>query len=229
MTATLVPSRFVVEAADEARRRLERDLHDGAQQRFVTASMELRMAMLAAERGDLEALGRQLARVRAELDGGLSELRDLARGIHPAVLGDHGLRRAVDALLTHTSVPATVEGDLPMRPAAAVEAALYFTVAEALTNVAKYADAEHAHVAITGDDDQACVEIHDDGRGGADPGNGSGLRGLAERLAALGGRLQVDSDGSGTTVRADVPLDPRDAEDALGCACCAPDCRRLGA
>jgi signal transduction histidine kinase len=103
VTATLVPSRFVVEAADQARRRLERDLHDGAQQRFVTASMELGMAMRAAERGDLEALARQLARVRAELDGGLTELRDLARGIYPAVLGDRGLRPAVDALLTHAA------------------------------------------------------------------------------------------------------------------------------
>ncbi len=225
MTATLVPSRFVVEAADEARRRLERDLHDGAQQRFVAASMQLRMAMLAAERGDLDALAGQLARVRAELDGGLSELRDLARGIYPAVLGDHGLRAAVDVLLTHTSVPATVEGDVPTRPAAAVEAALYFTVAEALTNVAKYADAGHVHVAIAGDEEQASVEIRDDGRGGADPDNGSGLRGLAERLAALDGELQVDSDSSGTAVRAVVPLDPRGPEDTLGCSCCAAGCR----
>jgi signal transduction histidine kinase len=225
VTATLVPSRFVVEAADQARRRLERDLHDGAQQRFVTASMELGMAMRAAERGDLEALARQLARVRAELDGGLTELRDLARGIYPAVLGDRGLRPAVDALLTHAGVPATVAGDLPARPAATVEAALYFTVAEALTNVAKYAEATHAHVTIAGDDEHASVEIHDDGRGGADPGNGTGLRGLAERLAALGGHLEVDSDRSGTTVRAEVPMDPRGPGDASGCLCCAPDCR----
>jgi signal transduction histidine kinase len=187
--------------------------------------MELGMAMRAAERGDLETLVRQLARVRAELAGGLTELRDLARGIYPAVLGDHGLRPAVDALLTHTSVPATVTGDLPTRPVAAVEAALYFTVAEALTNVAKYAHATHAHVTIAGDHEHVSVEIHDDGRGGADPANGSGLRGLADRLAALEGRLRVDSNPLGTTVRADVPLEPRHCGDATGCGCCAPDCR----
>jgi signal transduction histidine kinase len=224
VTATLVPSRWVVEAADEARRRLERDLHDGAQQRFVTASIELGMAMRAAERGDLEALERQLLRARDELAGGLAELRDLARGLHPALLTERGLRPAVEGLLTHAGVPATVEGDLARRPAPPVEAALYFTVAEALTNVAKYAGASCAEVVIDGDAESACVEIHDDGLGGADPNAGSGLRGLAERLAALGGELQLDSDTSGTTVRAVVPLDPRPPGDDGSCRCCADAC-----
>jgi signal transduction histidine kinase len=216
VTVTPLPSRVVVEAADEARRRLERDLHDGAQQRFVTASMVLGMAMRAAEREGVEHLTRQLAQVRAELDAGLAELRDLARGIHPPVLGDHGLRHAIDALLARSAVPASVDGDLPARPSAAVETALYFSVAEALTNVAKYAHAGHVHVTIGGDGAHAAVEVRDDGRGGADPAGGSGLRGLAERLAALGGRLRVDSDASGTTVRAEVPLDPAGHEEAAG-------------
>ncbi len=223
MSVAAVPTRWVVEAADKARRRLERDLHDGAQQRFVTASIELAMAMRAADQGDLEALGRQLDRVRAELDGGLAELRDLARGIHPAVLGDLGLRPAVDALLARSAVPATVEGDVMRRPAPAVEAALYFAVAESLTNVAKYARATHAHVTVAGDDERVSVEIRDDGIGGADPDGGSGLRGLAERLEALGGELEVDSGPSGTVVHAWVPLDPPPV--IAACGCCDGPCR----
>jgi signal transduction histidine kinase len=211
----------IVEAADDARRRIERDLHDGAQQRFVSASMLLGLARRHADGGNAE-LAELLAEVAAELDAGLAELRALAHGIHPAVLTDHGLRAAVEALAARCAVPVSVDGGLEQRPAAAVESALYFTVAEALTNVAKYADASSATVTIAGNDVQAEIEIRDDGRGGADPSDGSGLRGLVDRLGALGGHLHVESpDGQGTTVRAVVPLDPHDANSDVSCGCCA--------
>jgi signal transduction histidine kinase len=220
----------IVEAADEARRRIERDLHDGAQQRFVTASMQLGMAMRAAERGELAGLTDQLARVREELQGGLAELRDLARGIHPTLLEEHGLRPAVDALVARSPVAVAVHGDLDRRPAPSVEAALYFTVAEALTNVAKYAGAHEATVTLSSNDGQAQVEVRDDGNGGAEPAKGSGLRGLVDRLGALGGHLHVHSEpGAGTTVHAVVPLDPRRPAGAVTCGCCAEGRCRCGA
>jgi signal transduction histidine kinase len=208
----------IVEAADEARRRLERDLHDGAQQRFVSASLALRMAM----RG-LDASSRaELQRVADELDAGLAELRELAHGLHPAVLSNHGLRAAIDALAARSSVPVEVRGELPERPAPAAETALYFAVAEALQNVSKYAEASEAVVTLIGVGEQAEVEIRDDGRGGADPAAGSGLRGLVDRLGALRGHLHVESPpGEGTTVHAIVPLDPHDPRAETNCGCCA--------
>ena len=223
LTAELRASRTrIVEAADDARRRIERDLHDGAQQRLVTASMLLGAATRAQARGDVDGLAEQLERVRRELEGGLAELRDLARGIHPTVLSDRGLRPAVDALVARSSVLVTVHGDLPERPSPSVEAALYFTVAEALTNVAKYAGATEALVTISAGAEHAQVEISDDGIGGADPANGSGLRGLVDRLGALGGHLHVHGrvDG-GTVVYAMVPLDPHEAAGEATCGCCA--------
>jgi signal transduction histidine kinase len=223
LTAELQASRTrIVEAGDAARRRIERDLHDGAQQRFVSAAMMLGAVIRAVEHGDVEQLTDRLARVRDELDGGLAELRDLARGIHPTVVSDLGLRAAVDALASHSSVPVTVRGELDRRPAPSVEATLYFTIAEALTNVAKYAGASEAVVTIGGGDGQAEVEISDDGSGGADPANGSGLRGLVDRLGALGGHLHVRSDpGRGTTVHAIVPSNPHDRSGEVACGCCA--------
>ncbi|HET8948924.1 MAG TPA: histidine kinase [Solirubrobacteraceae bacterium] len=223
LAAELQASRTrIVEAGDEARRRIERDLHDGAQQRLVTASMLLGVAMRTVARGEADGVAEQLARVKAELDGGLAELRDLARGIHPTVLSDHGLRPAVDALVARSPVPVVVHGDLPERPAATVEATLYFTIAEALTNVAKYASAAEAVVTIGSGVEHAQVEIRDDGIGGADPAAGSGLRGLVDRLGALGGHLHVHSPpGAGTTVHAVVPLDPRQAAGDVACGCCA--------
>jgi signal transduction histidine kinase len=210
----------IVEAADEARRRIERDLHDGAQQRLVTASMLLKIAMRSAG-GDLR-LREELERVATELDAGLAELRELARGIHPAILTTKGLAAAVDALAARSNVPVRVAGSLPERPTPPVELALYFAVAEALTNVAKYAEAREVTVTISGDDQQAEVEIRDDGRGGADPMSGSGLRGLVDRLGALRGHLHVESPpGAGTVLRAVVPLDPYDPEAATKCGCCA--------
>jgi signal transduction histidine kinase len=223
LAAELQASRTrIVEAADDARRRLERDLHDGAQQRFVTASMRLGMAIRASERGQFDQLREQLERVRGELDAGLTELRDLARGIHPTVLSDRGLRAAVDALASRCALPVSVHGDLDQRPTPAVEATLYFTIAEALTNVAKYAEASAAIVTIASDAEQAQVKITDDGRGGADPAHGSGLRGLVDRLGALGGHLHVHGNSTGgTTIHAVLPLDPRELSRDLTCGCCA--------
>jgi signal transduction histidine kinase len=163
-----------------------------------------------------------LGRLADELEAGLSELRELAHGIHPAVLSDRGLRAAVDTLAARAPVPVRVDGDLQERPAPAVESALYFAVAEALTNVAKYASAGQASITIGGTHDQAEVEVRDDGVGGADPASGSGLRGLVDRLGALGGHLHVESSpGAGTILRAIVPLDPHDPRADLSCGCCA--------
>jgi len=194
----------IVEAADAARRRLERDLHDGAQQRFVSAALALRLAQNRAADAELAKLLEQAA---AELTAGLAELRELARGIHPALLTDRGLPGAVDALAGRCPMPVDVEVALPERPAPAVESAIYFTIAEALTNVAKYAGATSATVRLTQRDGLVCLEVHDDGRGGADPEAGSGLRGLTDRLAALGGRFTLLSPPEGGTVlRAEIPL-----------------------
>lgn len=218
----------IVEAADDARRRIERDLHDGAQQRFVTASMLLKMALRGASPDT--RLRDELERAASELDAGLAELRELARGIHPAVLTSKGLNAAVEALAARSSVPVRVVGSLPERPAPAVELALYFTVAEALTNVAKYACANEVVVTIEGNEQQAEVEVRDDGRGGADAASGSGLRGLVDRLGALRGHLHVESPpGAGTALRAVVPLDPRDPRAETNCGCCAVGQCRCGA
>jgi signal transduction histidine kinase len=222
LTAELQASRVrIVEAADQARRRLERDLHDGAQQRFVSASMLL--GLIRRETKDRDPrLTDLLGRLAGVLEAGLSELRDLAHGIHPAVLSDRGLRAAVDALAARSPVPVSVSGDLEERPVPAVESALYFAVAEALTNVVKYSSAGQASITISGTHDQAEVEVRDDGLGGADPASGSGLRGLVDRLGALGGHLHVESPhGAGTTLRAIVPLDPHDPRAGVSCGCCA--------
>jgi signal transduction histidine kinase len=223
LTSELQASRTrIVEAGDAARRRIERDLHDGAQQRFVTASMLLGTLIRAVARDGSDELADGLARVRGELDAGLAELRELAQGIHPAVLSDLGLRPAVDALVSRSTVPVIVDGGLDERAAPSVEATLYFTIAEALTNVVKYARASEAVVTITQSDGQAQLEIRDDGAGGADPTSGSGLRGLVDRLGALGGHLHVDSEpGRGTRVYAVVPLDPYLPTADVICGCCA--------
>jgi signal transduction histidine kinase len=216
----------MVEASDAARRRLERDLHDGAQQRFVSASLTLALARRHAD-GELAEL---LRRLGDELEAGLAELRELAHGIHPQVLSDRGLRPAVEALAARAQLPVFVEGDLARRPAASVESALYFTVAEALTNVAKYADATEVTVTIIDTGEHAEVEIRDNGRGGADPAGGSGLRGLIDRLGALGGHMHLDSRiAAGTTLRAVVPLDPHDPAAELTCGCCREGQCRCGA
>ena len=196
----------IVESSDAARRKLERDLHDGAQQRLVSLALSLRMLHSKLD-GDAEALN-ELESARNELDQALEELVELARGIHPSVLSDRGLDAALEGLAIRAPLPvelSSVAGDrLPQR----VESAAYFVVAEALTNVAKYSGAAHAAVKVVRTDGQVLVEVTDDGVGGADPSKGSGLRGLLDRVSALDGRLEVDSEeGSGTTVRAVIPCE----------------------
>jgi signal transduction histidine kinase len=188
------------------RRRLERDLHDGAQQRLVSLALTLRLARekLDAEPGET---GRLLDRSREELDQALRELRDLARGIHPAVLADRGLGAAVEVLAEGAPLPVEVVSRLPERRLPErVDLAAYFVVSEALANVAKHASATKASVALTQSGGRLTVEVSDDGVGGADLGRGTGLRGLADRVAAIDGGLEIDSEpGQGTIVRAGLP------------------------
>ena len=194
----------IVEAGDAERRRLERNLHDGAQQRLIATSLNVR---LAARRASDPALRTLLEGAGDELALALEELRELARGLHPAILSDHGLRAAVDALAQRAPLPVDIAVALDDRLPEPVEAAAYYVVAEALTNVAKYAQASEAHVRVDVDDGRALVEVADDGVGGADERGGSGLRGLVDRVEALGGRLAVTSPaGVGTIVRAELPV-----------------------
>jgi signal transduction histidine kinase len=189
------------------RRRLERDLHDGAQQRLVSLALDLRLAQ-SSLREDPDTAAELLAAADAELEEALEELRELARGLHPAVLSDRGLDPAVDALASRSPVPVEIETRLGERVADEVELAAYFVVAETLTNVAKYAEASQAVVRLARDNGEVVVEVEDDGVGGADPIRGTGLRGLADRIGSLGGELQIDSaPGAGTTVTATIPCE----------------------
>jgi len=188
------------------RRRMERDLHDGAQQRLVSLALDLRLAR-SALREEPDRAERLLEGADDELSRALEELRELARGLHPAVLSDRGLEAAVKTLATRAPLPVEVEAGIGEVPEP-VELAAFFVVSEALTNVAKYADADRATVRMGRDDGSVVVEVSDDGVGGADPKHGSGLRGLGDRLSALGGKLEVDSrSGAGTTVRASIPCE----------------------
>lgn len=196
----------LVESGDAERRRVERDLHDGAQQRLVGLALTLRMAM-SRVRTDPDVAEATLARAQAELGGAIDELRELARGIHPAVLSDHGLGPALIALAERAPIPVEVIVDIPGRLSEGIESAAYFVAAEALTNVAKYSLADAATVRVEVRDSVAVVEIGDAGVGGADPGRGSGLRGLVDRVEAIRGRLEVTSPpGGGTRVRAELPI-----------------------
>ncbi len=195
----------IVEAADDERRRLERDLHDGAQQRLVSLALNLRLAGSQLD-SDPAAARTLLEETASELGEATTELRELARGLHPAVLSDRGLGPALEALAGRAPLPVELAEPPRERLPAAVESASYFVVAEALTNVARYARASHAEVSVERANGRVEVEVRDDGVGGADPDAGSGLRGLADRVAALDGRLEVLSprDG-GTVVRAVIP------------------------
>jgi PAS domain S-box-containing protein len=195
----------IVEAADAARRRIERDLHDGAQQRLVALALTLRQASVLLER-DPAAARDALSEASEGLDHALAELRELARGIHPAVLSEHGLPAALAALADRAPLMVELDMRLAERPREAVEAAAYYVVAEALTNVVRYAGAPEARVTVERNDGRLSVEVADDGCGGADPASGSGLRGLSDRVEALGGRLNVRSPaGAGTVVHAELP------------------------
>jgi signal transduction histidine kinase len=194
----------IVEVAQTERRRLERDLHDGAQQRLVTLSLQLRA--LGLEVDAHPGARHLLEEARAELDESLRELRELARGIHPALLTERGLSVALESLVSRAPVPVELAIDLDARPPEAVELAAYYLVAESLTNVGKHAKASSARVAVAQEDGRLVVAVVDDGIGGASADGGSGLRGLADRVEALGGRLQVSSpQGDGTRLRAEIP------------------------
>jgi signal transduction histidine kinase len=194
----------IVEVGDAERRRLERNLHDGAQQRLVSLSVELQLVASRLEQ-DSEA-AELLAAAREGLAAALVELRELARGIHPGVLSDHGLGVALEALAARTPLPVRLSVDVAERLPEAVEVAAYFLVSEGLTNVAKYANASAATVDVVRENGLLVVEVIDDGVGGADPGAGSGLRGLADRIEALNGRVRIWSPpGGGTKLRAAIP------------------------
>jgi signal transduction histidine kinase len=200
----------IVEAGDVERRRVERNLHDGAQQRLVTLSLELRWLRDHLPDDADDELTSSIDRLAAELRTAIDELRELARGIHPAILTEEGLVAAVGSLADRSVVPITVEADEVGRLAEPIEATAYFVIAEGLANVAKYASFSHADVRIRRNESVLEVEVADDGDGGADIERGSGLRGLDDRVAAIGGRLTVASPiGHGTVVRAEVPLDGR--------------------
>jgi signal transduction histidine kinase len=195
----------VLEAGQRERQRLERNLHDGAQQRLVGLSLELGL-LGKAEHTDPETRA-QLARLRAEVTQSLDELRDIARDIHPAVLTGHGLPVALTSLAARARVPVELDVDpLIERLPEAVEVAAYYTVSECLANVDKHAHADHAVVHVALDPPALVVEVVDDGTGGADTERGSGLRGLADRVEALGGRLRLwSAEGAGTRLRAEIP------------------------
>ena len=195
----------LVATADAERKKLERNLHDGAQQRLVSISISLRLAQAKLQSAPADA-GALIGGAAEELALALDELRELARGIHPAVLTDRGLAPALGALADRAPLPVSIESDLDDRLPSVVEAAAYYVVAESLTNVAKYAGASSANVRIQRLNGNAVVEVRDDGVGGADPTLGSGLRGLADRVEALNGRLGVESEpGVGTRVWAEIP------------------------
>jgi signal transduction histidine kinase len=196
----------LVEAGDVERRRLERNLHDGAQQRLVALSLALRLAEAKLQDNPQEAQ-RLLNAASEELSQALSELRELARGIHPAVLTDRGLRPALEALAERAPLPVDLEL-IDDRLPPPVEAAAYYVVSEALANVAKYSEASSVAISIDRRNGAAVVEVADDGVGGADPAQGSGLRGLVDRVEALDGQLHVESaPGRGTRIRAEIPCE----------------------
>ncbi len=194
----------IVAAGDAERRRVERDLHDGAQQRLVTLALQLQLARGQVDGSD-PLLATSLDDAGRNLELALAELRELARGLHPAILGEAGIAAAVDSLAERSPSRITVDVT-PDRFRPDVEAAAYYIVAEALTNAARYAQARSVAVRVGRTDDRLTIEVADDGVGGADLARGSGLRGLEDRAAAAGGRLEVISElGRGTAVRAEIP------------------------
>jgi signal transduction histidine kinase len=196
----------IVEAADEQRRKIERDIHDGAQQRLVALALELRTAQRRLG-GDLDPeVGAVLEQAVGELQVAVSELRELARGVHPAILTEEGLGPALESIAGRMPLPVTVDSVPAERLPPEIEAAAYFVACEALANAVKHARATGVTIRADRVDGTLVVEVVDDGRGGADIGAGSGLRGLADRVEAYGGQLEVASrPGSGTRVRAELP------------------------
>ena len=219
--AALTASRArVVATADATRRRIERNLHDGAQQRLVSLALDLRAAEATAPPGADEHV-RQLDEVAAGLDGVLQELREIGRGLHPAILAESGLRPALKTLARRSAIPVDLDIQVTGRLPEPVESAAYYTVSEALTNAAKHARATAADIEVTASNHALQVRVRDNGRGGADFNRGSGLVGLKDRAEALGGRLDLHSPpGAGTTLRIILPLNdtggPRMPADAAG-------------
>jgi PAS domain S-box-containing protein len=196
----------LVEAGDRERRRLERNLHDGAQQHMVAIALLLRAARARIGPGETEAIA-MLERAEREFDAALDELRELAQGIHPAVLTERGLGPALRAIAERAPVPVRFREVLAERFPEPLEVGVYYTVAEALTNVAKHAEATSATVSVSSANGRVLVEVADDGVGGAAEQGGSGLRGLADRVEALGGTLTVESPAAGgTLLRAEIPI-----------------------
>jgi signal transduction histidine kinase len=206
--ADLAASRArIVQAADETRRRIERDLHDGVQQRLVSLGLDLRAAQ-AAVPAELPELGAQLGRVAEGLGEALEELRELSHGIHPAILSEGGLGPALKVLARRSAIPVELDVHVEARLPAPVEVAVYYVVAEALTNAAKHAHAAVARVDVRAADGRLRLSVGDDGVGGADPARGSGLVGLSDRVQALGGTLTVHSPaGQGTRLLVDLPVE----------------------
>ncbi len=193
--------------AAEERRRIERDLHDGVQARLVALAIDLGMARQRIEAGENpEAAVGLIGEAHEEAKRAVAELRDLARGVHPAILTDRGLDAALSALAARCPIPVEIEVALPGRLAAAVEAIAYFVIAEALTNITKHSQAGRAKVSVRPATDMVVVEVTDDGVGGAQPTGDGGLTGLRERLQGVDGHLTVSSPPGGpTVVRAELP------------------------
>jgi signal transduction histidine kinase len=197
----------VVDAADTERRRIERDLHDGAQQRLVSLAMNLGMAR--ATLTDLPEPAREvIAQAHEEAKQALKELRDLVRGLHPAVLNDEGLDAALSGLAARAPFPVRLRVDMRERASPTIEAVAFFVVSETLTNIAKHARASSAQVTVDRRGDLLHLTVFDDGRGGADLDGGTGLRGLAQRVGSVDGTLHIDSPGGGpTTIRVELPCE----------------------
>lgn len=199
----------VVTAADEARRRFERNLHDGAQQHLVTLAFKVR-GVAAAIPPDQSELRAELGQIDEGLGRLLDELREISRGLHPAVLSEAGLGPALKALARTAPLPVALDVRVPDRPPQSVEVAAYYVVSEALTNTAKHANASIARVEVEVADTVLQVRVCDDGRGGADAARGSGIVGLRDRVEALGGTIEVNSPpGEGTSIYAQLPFDSR--------------------
>jgi signal transduction histidine kinase len=196
----------IVEAGDRERRRVERNLHDGAQQRLATLALSL--AMLRDSDDTDPATAMLIAQALAELKQAIAELRELARGIHPAILTEEGLPAAVESLADRSPLPVRVAADFNARLPEPAEIAAYFVVSESLANIAKYARASRARVELSRSNGILRVEVRDDGVGGADTARGSGLRGLADRISAMRGSFRVENPpGGGTRVLAEIPCD----------------------
>jgi signal transduction histidine kinase len=189
---------------------LERDLHDGAQQRLVTLSMDLRMARSRADASGDTELTTRLDAAEGELARSIAELRELARGIHPAILTQNGVGAAVRSLTERSPIPVELRAVPDGRYAPEVEATAYFIVSEALTNVVKHAEASHARIDVVDAGGRLTIDVADDGVGGAAMNGGSGLQGLADRVEAIGGRFDVRSEsGAGSIVHAEIPCASR--------------------